>query len=89
MHQYTTVDARPELKKNILNFGYGINSKYIGMLLHSIDRFHIVTKLIYPNTDDIGISSISFDMNCSYVNVQLCNRIHASCGSLSSASELV
>ena len=34
----------PELKKNILKFGYGINYKYEGMLSHSFDRFYLVTK---------------------------------------------
>ena len=34
----------PELQKNILKFGYGINYKYEGMLAHSFDRFYIVTK---------------------------------------------
>ena len=38
------VDIMPELKKNILNFGYGVNFKYEGMLSHSFDRFYIVTK---------------------------------------------
>ena len=33
-----------ELQKNILNFGYGINYKYEGMLAHSFDRFYIVAK---------------------------------------------
>ena len=31
-----------ELQKNILKFGYGINYKYEGMLVHSFDRFYIV-----------------------------------------------
>ena len=34
----------PELKKNVLNFGYGANFKYEGMLAHSFDRFYVVTK---------------------------------------------
>ena len=33
------IDTKPELKKNILNFGYGINFKCEGMLSHSFDRF--------------------------------------------------
>ena len=44
---YTTVDIMPELKRNILNFGYGIKYKYEGMLSHSFDRFYAVTKFIY------------------------------------------
>ena len=32
---------KPELKKNILKFGYGINHKYEGMLAHSFNRFYV------------------------------------------------
>ena len=39
----------PELQKNILNFGYGINYKYEGMLVHSFDRFYIITKFMLPS----------------------------------------
>ena len=35
----------PELQKNILKFGYGINYKYEGMLAHAFDRFYIVYKI--------------------------------------------
>ena len=35
----------PELKKNILSFGYGVNFKYEGMLAHSFDTFYVVTKI--------------------------------------------
>ena len=37
-----TIDVMPELKKNVLNFGYGVNFKYEGMLTHSFDRFYVV-----------------------------------------------
>ena len=33
----SAVDIMPELKQNILNFGYGVNFKYEGMLSHSFD----------------------------------------------------
>ena len=33
--KYPSIEIKPELKKNILNFGYGINFKYKGMLAHS------------------------------------------------------
>ena len=39
--KYTSVDIMPELKRNILNFGYRINFKYEGMLAHSFDRFYV------------------------------------------------
>ena len=34
----------PNLQKNILKFGYGINCKYEGQLSHSTDKFYGVTK---------------------------------------------
>ena len=40
----------PKFKKNVLNFGYGANFKYEGMLTHSFDRFYVVTR--YGNTQD-------------------------------------
>ena len=43
-----TVDIKPELKSNVLNFGYGVNFKYEGMLYHSFDRFYVVTKFEIP-----------------------------------------
>ena len=42
-YQSTSTKIELELKKNILNFGYGINYKYEGMLAHSFDRFYVVT----------------------------------------------
>ena len=45
--RYTAVEIMPELKKNISNFGYGINFKDEGMLTHSFDRFYVVTKFFY------------------------------------------
>ena len=38
------VDIKQELKSNVLNFRYGVNFKYEGMLYHSFDRFYVVTK---------------------------------------------
>ena len=37
----------PELKRNILNFGYGLNFKYEGMLSHSFDRFYVVKHIFH------------------------------------------
>ena len=55
---YITDDIMPEFKRNILNFGYGINCKYEGMLTHSFDRFYAVTKFILPTIKDMKISPI-------------------------------
>ena len=62
------VDIMPELKRNMLNFGYGVNFKYEGMLSHSIDRFYIVTKFELPKTKDLRLATFKFDFECSYAN---------------------
>ena len=58
----------PELQKNILKFGYGINYKYESMLTHSFDRFFIITKFILPLIGDIKFLRLIFDGSCSYMN---------------------
>ena len=58
----------PELKKNILNFGYGVNFKYEGMLSHSFERFYIVTKFELPKMKDLKHVTFGFDFECSYAN---------------------
>ena len=35
----------PELKYNVLRFGYGVNVRYEGMLSHLFNRFYVVTKI--------------------------------------------
>ena len=62
------IEFNPELQKNILNFGDGINYKYEGMLMHSFDRFYIITKFILPSIGDIRCSHLTFDDSCSYMN---------------------
>ena len=64
----SAVDIMSELKRNILNFGYGVNFKYEGMLSHSFDRFYIVTKFELPKTQDSGFATFKFDFECSYSN---------------------
>ena len=64
----SAVDNMPELKKNILNFGYGVNFKYEGMLSHSFDRFYIITKFELPKTKDLKLATFGFDFECSYAN---------------------
>ena len=61
------IKIRPELQRNILNFGYGINYKYEGMLAHSFDRFCLVTKLMLPTIGDIKFSKLNFDSACIYM----------------------
>ena len=57
----TSIKIKPKLKKNVINFGYGINYKYEGMLVHSFDRFYVVTKLILPTTGDLNFSKLKYD----------------------------
>ena len=68
VYNCSAVDIMPELKKNILNFGYGVNFKYEGMLSHSFDRFYIVTKFELPKTKDLKLATFGFDFECSYAN---------------------
>ena len=65
----------PELKKNILNFGYGANFKYEGMLAHLFHRFYVVTKFEMPKIEDLKLTRFSFDLTCNYLNAEkiLCN----------------
>ena len=65
--RYSLVESKPELQKNILKCGYGINYKYEGMLAHSFDRFYVVTKFILPTLDDLKLSPIKYDKECKYI----------------------
>ena len=58
-YQSTFTKIKPELKKNILNFGYGINYKYEGMLTHSFDRFYVVTKFILLSIGDLKVLKLN------------------------------
>ena len=66
LYQSTSTKITPELKKNILHFGYGINYKYEGMLVHSFDRFYVVTKFILPSTGDLKFSNLNYDNTCIF-----------------------
>ena len=62
------IKIKPELQRNLLKFGYGINYKYEGMLMHSFDRFFKVTKFILPSIEDIKFSRLKYDNICTYMN---------------------
>ena len=68
VYDSSAVDIMPELKRNILNFGYGVNFKYEGMLSHSFDQFYIVMKFELPKTKDLRLATFKFDYECSYAN---------------------
>ena len=61
-----SIEMRPELQRNILNFGYGSNYNYEGMLMHSFDRFCVVTKFMLPMIGDLKFSKLDFDYTCAY-----------------------
>ena len=64
----TSIKINPEIKKNVLNFGYGINYKYEGMPVHSFNRFYVVTKFILPTIGDLNFSKLNYDDTCTYVD---------------------
>ena len=61
VYDSSAVDIMPELKRNILNFGYGMNFKYEGMLSNSFDRFYVFTKFKLPRVEDMKFTTIEFD----------------------------
>ena len=68
-HEVLTVDVMPELKKNVLNFRYGANFKYEGMLSHSFDRFYVVAKYEIPKIENLKFTTFSFDLMCNHLNI--------------------
>ena len=62
VYKGASIEIRPKLQRNILNFGYGINYKYEGMLAHSFDRFYVVTKFMLPTIGDLKFSKLGLYM---------------------------
>ena len=69
LHIVFTIDFMPELKRNVLNFGYGVNFKYKGMLTHSFNRFYVVTKYKIPKVEQLQFTTFAFDLMCSHLNI--------------------
>ena len=65
----SAVGTTPELKKNVLNFGYGANFQYEGMLSHSFDRFYVVTEFEMPKVKGLKLTMFSFDLTCNHLNI--------------------
>ena len=63
----SAVSIMPELKHNVLRFGYGVNFRYEGMLSHSFDQFYVVMKIEIPGVSDLNLTLFQFDYNCSHV----------------------
>ena len=69
LHMVFTIDVMPKLKKNVLNFGYGVNFKYEGMLTHAFDRFYIVAKYEIPKVEHLQFTTFAFDLMCNHLNI--------------------
>ena len=68
VYDSSAMDIMPELTRNILNFGYGVNFKYRGMLSRSFDRLYVVTKFELPRVEALKLTTVDFDFNCSYLD---------------------
>ena len=69
LHKAFMIDVMPELKKNMLNFGYGANFKYKGVLTHSFDRFYVVAKYEMPKVEQLQFTTFTFDLTCNQLNI--------------------
>ena len=38
------------------------------MLVHSFDRFYVVTKFIFPSIKDLKFSKLNYDSTCAYLD---------------------
>ena len=56
----SALSIMPELKQNVLRFGYGVNFRYEGMLAHLFDRFYVVTKVEIPKVSDLNLTMFQF-----------------------------
>ena len=63
----SAVSIMPELKQNVLRFGYRVNIRYEGMLAYLFDRFYVVTRIKIPKVSDLNLTVFQFDYNCSHV----------------------
>ena len=69
VHRDLAIDIMPDLKKNVLHFGYGVNFKYEGILSHSFDRFYVVTKFELPKIKDLRLITFYFNLTCKHLNI--------------------
>ena len=68
VYDSSALDIMPKLKRNILNFGYGVNFKYEGMLSHSFNRIYVVAKYELPKVSNLKLTMIEFDLTYSHLN---------------------
>ena len=69
MHRVFTIDVMLELKENLLNFRYSVNFKYEGMLMHSFDRFYVVTKYKIPKVEHLQFTTFTSNLMCNHLNI--------------------
>ena len=69
LSEVLTVDVMPKLKKNVLNFRYGANFKYEGMLTHSFGMFYVVARYEIPKVEHLQFTTFSFDLTCNHLNI--------------------
>ena len=56
----------PDLFKNQLHFGYGINYKYNGKLYHNLDRVWVVHRVVIPQIHDLEkLPDFQDKINCT------------------------
>ena len=53
--------------KNKLNFGYGVNFKYNGLVHNNLDRVWIVQRFNLPQELNENIEGRKFGLNCTYI----------------------
>ena len=63
----TALDIAPELRQNQLEFPWGANFKYNGMLNHNLDRVWIVTKVHLPQYKELLFPQWKYYENCDYL----------------------
>ena len=67
VYDNSAVDIMPELKRNILNFGYGVSMRECSPI--PLIKFYIVMKFELPKTKDLRLATFGFDFECSYANL--------------------
>ena len=56
----------PDLYKNQLHFGYGINYKYNGKLYYNLDRVWVVHRVVIPQIQDLDrLPDFPDELNCT------------------------
>ena len=57
-----------DLPNNVLKFRYGIKYKSMGKVLHSFDKFYIVTKFELPKVEDLKFDDTPYDTEYTHLD---------------------